>query len=427
MKWTGFADDYGIIKGFFRLNQARNFSDYEDAMEVYSYPGQNFIYADVYGNIALYPTANYPVRNATGTVKQGRYILNGSNGQDEWTGYIPFEWIPHKVNPDQMYLASANQRTVNTTEYTEYYTSYAFAESYRARRINQLLENASKYGYTIDIEKMKEIQTDYYDIAAEVFVPYLLQAFDDKYPTGVNNTGTTELLNKSIESLRSWNKSNSRWIMDKDLIAPAIFDTWLNDYRECTFNDEITDANLSISGMMVRVLTDFLENITRYNQNSLWFNDTSTSNTENASIIMLKALNNTISYLNTKLGDFDDWQWGNMHKMDIKYLMGMVSLPDFDFPQYACSGSSRTINVRSGEYVHSGSSMRMIVDFQMLSNKSLYSGYLTLPGGQSGNPLSSHYSDNHELWKNDEYHPILFPTNISEYPTSEIYSTVVFS
>nr|MDO8116827.1 penicillin acylase family protein [Candidatus Sigynarchaeota archaeon] len=71
MKWTGFAPDYGIIKGFFRLNKAKNIDDYLDAMEVYNCPGQNFIYADIDGNIAMYPKARYPVRNATGIVGEG--------------------------------------------------------------------------------------------------------------------------------------------------------------------------------------------------------------------------------------------------------------------------------------------------------------------------------------------------------------------
>ncbi|TFF90262.1 MAG: hypothetical protein EU548_03940, partial [Promethearchaeota archaeon] len=416
----------------FRLNKAEGISDYLDAMEVYSYPGQNFIFADVEGNIALYPKANYPVRNATGTKKQGKYILNGSNGEDEWTGYIPFDWIPHKINPDQMFLASSNQRTVNTTEYTKYYTAYAFALSYRGRRINQILRNISRHGEKITIERMKEIQTDYYDIGAQEFVPLLLDVFDAKYPTGVSDSGEWELINKSIETLKAWNKSRNRWIMDKDLIAPTIFDTWLQIYGNFTLVDEIENASLGISNSIVPELTDFLENITRFNPTSKWFDNVSTTAiVENASDIMLIALNQTMEQLSLDLGNFTNWRWGNYHVMDIRYLEGMM--PEFNYPQYGCSGSGRTINVawdnESVEvgYVHSGPSMRMIVDFEALSNGSIYSGYLSFPGGQSGNPLSKHYNDNYQYWKENEYHKILFPRSIDDYPTNEIYSTVIFS
>ncbi|MHA1694178.1 MAG: penicillin acylase family protein, partial [Candidatus Helarchaeota archaeon] len=431
IKWTGYAPDYGMVKAFFRLNKAKSIQDYLDAMKVYSYPGQNFVFADVEGNIALYPKANYPVRNATGIVKQGRYILNGSNGEDEWTGYIPFDWVPHKINPKQMFLASANQRAVNTSEYTRYYTSYAFAESYRARRIYELLENESLYnklnGSKITIEKMKRFQTDYYDVAAEVFVPYLLQAFNISHPAGVPNSGDWALINKSIEELKTWNESRDRWVMDKDLIAPTIFDTWLSFYRLFTLNDELKKANLSISGYAIQMLTDFIENLTRFNQSSKWFDNVSTPQKENASDIMLLALNATIEQLSRDLGEFTNWKWGNYHFMDIEYMRGeMEGLEAFNFPIYGCSGSSRTINVASGKYVHGGPSMRMIVDFEMLSNGSIYSGFLTLPGGQSGNPISSHYNDNYQYWKNNNYHLILFPSSINKYPKSQIYSTVVF-
>ncbi|MFX0141014.1 MAG: penicillin acylase family protein, partial [Candidatus Hodarchaeota archaeon] len=431
IKWTGYAADYGIIKGFFRLNNAKNINDFMEAMRVYSYPGLNFIYADVEGNIAIYPKGNYPVRNATGIVKEGRYIMNGSNGEDEWTGYIPFDWIPHKINPpDQMFLASANQRTVNTSEYTKYYTSYAWVSSYRGRRINQLLENESyyhkTYGTSITIEKMKKFQTDYYDIAAEVFVPILLETLNNAYPAGVPVTGETELLNKSIEVLKVWNESDDRWIMDKDLIAPTIFNAWLENYYYCTFLDEFEDANINIGKRWVSQLTDYLEYLTRYNQTSKWFDNVFTSGTtENASTIMLIALNETIEILRTDFENFNDWLWGNFHIMDIQYLMGLI--PPFNLPKYGCSGSSRTLNVASGYSVHHGPCMRMIVDLEKLINQELYSGYITIPGGQSGNPLSSHYDDNYQYWKNNEYHQILFPRNISTFPINKIYSTVIFS
>ncbi|MHA1271650.1 MAG: penicillin acylase family protein [Candidatus Helarchaeota archaeon] len=433
IKWTGFSNDYGIIKAFFRLNNAKSIQDYLSAMEVYSYPGQNFIFADVAGNIAIYPKANYPVRNVTGTIKYGQYLLNGSNGEDEWTGYIPFDWIPHKINPShQMFLASANQRTVNTSEYTTYYTSYAFASSHRGRRINQILENESLYnsiyGSTISIERMKKIQTDYYDIGAEVFVPYLLQAFNTTYPSGVPNTGDWELINRSIEILQTWNSSKDRWIMDKDLIAPTIFDTWIQLYVDNTLTDEFENVSVSISGYASYVLIDFVENLTRYNQSSKWFDNITTPEKENATKIMLIALNDTIQQLSQDLGAFENWLWGNYHIMDIKYMMGMMSgLDPFDFQRYGCSGSSRTINVASGKYVRGGPSMRFIVDFERLSNNSLYSGYITIPGGQSGNRFSSHYSDEFQYWKNNKYHLILFPRSISRYPSDKIYSTVLFS
>jgi penicillin amidase len=432
IKWTGLSADYGAVKSFFRLNKAKNFSDYEEAMRVYSNPGQNFIYADVDGNIALYPTAKYPVRNATGSVKEGRFVLNGSSGDDEWTGYIPFEWIPHKVNPSQKYLASSNQRGVNTTEYTRYYIHYAFESSHRGRRINQLLENESasnqSNGTKISVAKMKAFQSDCYDIAAESFLPLLLDAVDAAYPAGIASVGPSALLNDSVDVLLAWNASSQRYVMDKDEIAPTIFDTWLLTYVNETLLDEFTAAGFPVArfGTFADYFTDFVENKTREEPGSTWFDDVATgSETEDASTIMLRALNRTIDKLRASSGSIANWTWGAHHVIDVQYLLGMV--PAFNIPPFAASGSGRTLNVAPGKHVQLGPSMRMVVDLSALSNGSLNSGYLTVCGGQSGNPASSHYSDNMQLWKDFDYHGILFPRTIGAYPASRIFSTVQFS
>jgi penicillin amidase len=432
IKWTGFSTDYGAVKTFFRLNKARNFSDYLEAMQVYSNPGQNFIYADVDGNIALYPTAKYPVRNATGAIKEGRFILNGSSGADEWTGYIPFEWIPHKVNPSQMYLASANQRGVNTTEYTRYYIHYSFETSHRGRRINQLLENESisnqLHGTKVDVAKMKAFQADCYDIGAEVFLPLLLDAVEAAYPGGIPSAGPTALLHDAVDVLLAWNASSQRYVMDKDLVAPTIFDTWLLTYINGSLLDEFSAAGFPTArfGGFAEYFTDFVENITREEPGSSWFDDVATvAETEDSSTIMLRALNQTVDKLQASSASIANWTWGNHHLVDIQYLLGMV--PAFNIPPFSASGSGRTLNVAPGNHVQLGPSMRMVVDLAALGNGSLYSGYLTVCGGQSGNPASSHYADNLQLWKNFDYHGILFPRSIAAYPASRIVSTVRFT
>ena len=111
--------------------------------------------------------------------------------------------------------------------------------------------------------------------------------------------------------------------------------------------------------------------------------------------------------------------------LDVEYLLGAI--PAFNIPRFAISGSARTLNVGWGHLVQMGPSMRFIADLARIANNSLHSGYLTVMGGQSGNPASSHYTDNFQLWKNNQYHQILFPRGINEYPAADIYSTVLFS
>ena len=417
--------DSGLLKLFMKMPQAKNINDYLDALRPYSYPGQNFIYGDVAGNIALYPRAYYPMRNATGTQfdadnnYRGRYIMNGSTGEDEWTGYIPFEWVPHKINPDQMYLASANQRTVNTTEYP-FYLGYAFDEGYRGMRINDLIRAKIAAAEKITFEDMKNFQLDVYDVAAEAFVPELLTAAEQFY--GGQATG---LLNDTLEELIWWNNSanSMQYRMFRNISAPTIFDHWIDDYKNTTFSNEYIDKDIYGEAQYPQLTC--LQNLTLNDKTSKWFNLTGTAG-ENATYIMLKALNETIDDLTTDLGnDVSQWNWSKVHIMTIEYLQGF--LPAFDYPYYGCDGSSRTLNVAPGHNVKHGPSERMVVDFKKLAAGNLYPAVLTIPSGQNGNPVSPYYDNLFQLYRANGYFQPLFPRSMGAYPTNLIMSRVYFT
>ena len=47
---------------WFKLNRAKNYADYEDAIKMFSTPGQNMIFASKAGDIALWQQAKFPAR-----------------------------------------------------------------------------------------------------------------------------------------------------------------------------------------------------------------------------------------------------------------------------------------------------------------------------------------------------------------------------
>ncbi len=58
-------------------------------------PVQNVVYADVEGNIGYIYPGRIPIR-AKG---DGRVPVPGWTGEYDWTGWIPFEELPHLANP----------------------------------------------------------------------------------------------------------------------------------------------------------------------------------------------------------------------------------------------------------------------------------------------------------------------------------------
>ncbi len=113
---------------------ARNCLEFREALRHWTAPTQNVVYADTEGNIAYSFPGKVPIR-AKG---DGDVPVPGWTGEYEWTGYIPFEELPHLYNPPQGYIATANNRVVGD-DYP-YYLGSDYCTSDRARRIVEMIE-----------------------------------------------------------------------------------------------------------------------------------------------------------------------------------------------------------------------------------------------------------------------------------------------
>ncbi len=144
--WTGLTNTSEAL-AIYRYNYARSIEDFIEGLKLFCVPGQNVVYADVYGNTMYYPAGKYPIRIVNGKEVAGNVIFNGSAGEGEWTGFkafgistwegfIPFDEIPHVMNPD--YIATGNQEI----GYEKHYLgdSMYFADPYRGMRIYELLD-----------------------------------------------------------------------------------------------------------------------------------------------------------------------------------------------------------------------------------------------------------------------------------------------
>ena len=92
-RWTALDDDDSTLVAFLKLNEARNWDEFTAALRDFVVPSQNFVYADVDGHIGYYAPGRIPIR-AGG---DGSRPADGWTGEAEWTGWIPFEELPHAV------------------------------------------------------------------------------------------------------------------------------------------------------------------------------------------------------------------------------------------------------------------------------------------------------------------------------------------
>ena len=148
------------VKALYLLDQAQNFDDFRAALEHWAIAPQNFIYADVDGNIGYQTPGWVPIRpNDDGLAPKP-----GWTGEHEWEGWIPYDEMPTLYNPDSGYIVTANNAVVDA-DYP-YQLSLYWNDGDRAQRITDLIEAAIADG-DVTAQDLAEIQFDSYSLLGE--------------------------------------------------------------------------------------------------------------------------------------------------------------------------------------------------------------------------------------------------------------------
>ncbi|HYO81303.1 MAG TPA: penicillin acylase family protein [Bryobacteraceae bacterium] len=151
LRWTA-AEDATFAFPLLDLNRATDWQSFRAALARFPGPAQNFVYADVNGNIGYQAAGSLPIRRSF----KGDVPVDGASGQFEWEGFVAFEDLPTAFNPPDGRIVSANQDPFPTD--WKYGVNGNFASPHRARQIRNIL--ASRGAWTP--EEMVAIQKDVY-------------------------------------------------------------------------------------------------------------------------------------------------------------------------------------------------------------------------------------------------------------------------
>jgi penicillin amidase len=110
------------------------------------------------------------------------------------------------------------------------------------------------------------------------------------------------------------------------------------------------------------------------------------------------------------------WQWGQSSPMRINHLL---RLEPFAATGLRVQSGPQTISPRSLGGTN-GSSWRMIVQLGDTVH-----AWATYPGGQSGNPFSSRYTDRVMKWANGELDPLYVPASAAAMPADKVRSELL--
>ncbi len=387
VRWTlnEVYDRDNIVKSVFLLNTAETINDIHDALEFWVVPGQNFVMADVEGNIGYQFTGGIPIR------KSGFGMLphNASTGDFDWVGIVPYEdqlWLP---NPDKGWFSSNNERI---DKRNLFYIHEAYPPGYRARNIAKLLENATD----LTVEDMQRFQMNTYISAYE---DYLLPVLQDIIEGDYREFTDTYYMD-ALDEIQAFDG-----YADRDSIGATIFLLYQLFFVDETIRDEVGKTNAD--NMNYYALKRIGEMVVNDSSNE-WFDNKNTTITETAGDVAVSAFKRTILYLSGLLGkDVSKWQWGNIHKVTFEHKFHK-KLPALSTGSIASDGANFALNNggapnwNSGAPVSSqnfGASMRFVAEV----DSGWDSTFGVVPVGESGNKFSPNYDDQFDAWLEGYY------------------------
>ncbi|MGF1511118.1 MAG: penicillin acylase family protein [Myxococcota bacterium] len=102
------------VEQFYRLNRARNFDEWRSVMGMQAIPNINFVYADRQGNIGMFYNGKIPIRRE-GLPYETSY-QPGDRSDLIWEKYVPFDALPHTVNPPSGLVFNTNSTPFEATD-----------------------------------------------------------------------------------------------------------------------------------------------------------------------------------------------------------------------------------------------------------------------------------------------------------------------
>lgn len=391
MQWMGHNVSQELW-AVYKMNHADSMIEFGDAVEMFDSPGMNFIYADHENNIAIFTGANLPIRDYNPLM-----FRHGWDPSYDWQSTIPFDELPHVINPEEGFVAHANNK-MHTDSYPHYISTFWEPPS-RIIRINQFLETSD----SLEVEYIESMQYDVFSEQAREITEMILPILRSGENAGELETALSYLENWNFE----YTTSSS---------AASIFDLFFINVSKNVLIDNIGETafnNLArLEHLPVMIINEMLRN------NSMFFDDQNTSQTESRDQIVRESMAQTLQQLNDEFGPEPfEWRWENVLDFTIRPpLLGEASQsPDapailkmivnnlFSKGPYTVRGNTMSINKAqySWEFpfeMQLGPSIRRIVDFSSPERSRT-----VLPTGQSGNPLSTNYGDQTNLWLDGRY------------------------
>lgn len=385
------------IRGLLCAHRARNLGELRELLADWPAMSHNVVYADEAGAIGWQLSGTAP-RRRSGC---GAIPMPGWDPDAGWySDAVPFEQMPHVLNPEQGFMATANTQPIPSDR--EPFLGVDWIDGYRLMTINGILGSRSDWS----VAACQQLQRNQRTLAWEEMRDAVL-ASPDASPE----------VRQGLDLLRDWDG-----VMGIDSPAAAVYELFLAEMVRRVAHAKAPRSYDWVMGLSPSVLTPHnfwtfrraghLSRLVR-SQPDGWF-------TRSWPEEMADALETVIRRLLSEHGRSPErWAWGRLRSLVMRHPLGKQSKLlgwIFDLGPVPCGGDTDTISQASAGPLDPLApaliiaSMRAVVDVGDWGNSRF-----VLPAGQSGNPCSPHYGDLFALWQRGEGVPIAWtPEEVRE-------------
>jgi penicillin amidase len=373
LKWLGTTHG-GWLTSLLAMNRAGNVAEFHEALRPWHVPTFNVVAGDTAGHIFVQCTGRIPIRTTA-----ERCYRPGWDPQQQWQGLLPFESTPGWIDPPRGWLATANNRLVGHDYPHALYGGWV--SGYRAQRIRQMIEATLKEntGKKFGVGEFRDMHQDSVSLRAVACLePVTAELSDVGDP----------LVQEAVEHLRKWDGR-----IEPDLVAPMLFNVFFTFWTKTV---ALARFDAITAELMVKQAEALANRLIAADPHG-WFAPGQRSQA------IRRTFGETLQYLSQRLGPkLADWKWERLHRLDLKHVLStrgdLGKL--LDHGGISVRGDTNTVcNTGTGAdwQVISGAGYRQIAD---LSETVLRA--IDAPS-QSGQPGTTHYSDQLDRWQKGEY------------------------
>ena len=401
LKWVNYEPSHPVAT-LLAMNQAGSAAAFKEALRQWQAPSNNFVYADVEGNIGYLMAGHIPVRKKG----SGLTPVPGWDGEWEWTSIIPFEELPGVDNPECGYVVTANNPVVDSS--FPYHITWDWQGSSRATRIESLL--LARESHTLD--NFQRMQMDSHSGLGLRFVK-ACEALEPRAKSGEARV---------LGILRDWDGDGAASSAGMAIYQVMILTT-IKEMLEPVLGPELFGEFLGAPANPLAVTAGHTGRYTTWLVNLMEEPESFAALGHQSSLeeVLHAGLSEATKFLEDRLGpDPNRWSWGRLHRVVFQHALGVNRFLGglFNSPSVPIGGDTDTI-FQTAVIPHQAfaqswcPSWRQVVDLSQPE-----AGRTVIATGQSGHPASPNYMDQFKLWHTGELraHPTDYKNTLKLHP-----------